>query len=96
MNDIELKLKLAGELPELIRIDYLSGGSFNRGSKVTFYWLDTGEKVTEREWDRVVNEIVKTTMTNWELLSWRQHISENTLATWQQRAEAYFKVKEQK
>lgn len=80
MTDLELKLKLAKELPELIRV-HGSQNSIWGNPKEEFWWLDTDKEVTEREWDWVANKL------------WSDNLVKlgYPAQTWQQRAEDYFK-----
>lgn len=117
----ELKLKLAAELPELLRVyqphEYHPAEHCAvLDHKHHIHWLDTGKEVTEREWDWVVTECLKRAGVNkfnadqWEQLGrelenahpaayptggdYHDLTTLITDLTAEQRAEAYFKVKE--
>lgn len=65
-TDQQLKLALAKELPELIKVS----PKFGYKDRPHFFWLDTGKEVTEREWDWVVNRVLQkiNTIECWEQL----------------------------
>ena len=94
MPDIELKLKLAGELPKLIEYRLPRCSEDNSWDALPpqekhFFWLDTYKEVTEREWEWIV----------WKL--YHLHNADLQLffmadVGWQQRAEAYFRMQQNK
>ena len=93
----ELKLKCAKELPEHIRaVEYFDA----EPGYWTFYWIEDGEEIKEREWDWIVNHIVSK-LNEHDACEYTQNLLgidmwsawHSLIATAQQRAEAYFKMK---
>lgn len=108
MIDIELKLKLAKELPELIIAKRNHVVITPQLDTVLFTWTDTRKELTEREWGWVVNQVIdkgiRSISSDENYIEKLRPLAENANTTlsknmallrcpWQQRAEAYFKVK---
>ena len=95
-TDVSLKLALAKELPELIKI--LETYKVCETLRTLFVWLDTDKEVTEREWDWVVTKLWQTwkeNTPNYPGVGAYLVFSSRVCAfdTWQERAKVYFKVK---
>lgn len=93
-TELQLKLALAKELPELI--DIIASGSVPRGQLPI--WKTTSANITPREWDWIVRECEKKIWQNKDL--WNKYIfyiqdsrgDDGLHAPWQTRAIAYFKT----
>lgn len=114
-TDDQLKIALAGELPELISFSHKGSPvtPFHSGlqypsEKDYFYWKDSGQAVTEKEWLWIVAECEKK-LNEKQQVWYLQKLSQGrfrdgdrgtigcivdraVFATWQQRAIAYFKT----
>jgi hypothetical protein len=106
-TDLQLKLALAKELPEWIGFANtgISGGWTDEAEiqqlgmvygDYVLAWRDTGNEITPREWDWVVNEVIKKLSTAdriaYGTLLCNYEFDKELMSTWQQRAIAYFKT----
>jgi hypothetical protein len=104
-TDLQLKLALAKELPELIQPIHQDCEGYESDKDIIgFQWRDADGAITDREWNWVVREVIKKlgpSKLNTCSQAYMEFVGQlgvltgqesNIMSTWQQRAIAYFKT----